>query len=287
MKDSKALVTAAIALVVALLAYFVMPSPAGERDVVKALFALGVAVLVLVAARFGGRAIRWIARLRVQAAVFALHSWAASAEARAGKDTLWDWFTDQLLVAQRRYAFSVGCIAFQLKDGEPTRCLMVERTFPGFGDDKVWLWPGGRIRGSLDDLGRELRQLVTQETGCRVYLLPVRGGAEAPFVKPIPTYNPSTDQSDLENGLLQPPIFVMQQNRTQSHNVPGHIDLLFLGEVAEEQKIRNRGQWLELAGIDQYSERQLWPDTRRCILDAAALFRSRADAATEAGPDSA
>ena len=208
---------------------------------------------------FKPRPLRWIAKTFIKFIIGGLKAWAESERASVGTDTVWDWLTDQVFVVQRRYAFSVGCIAFSPDKGR-LRLLMVERPFEGFGDDKVLLWPGGRVKGADKDFESEVRRIVKDETGCNVTLLAVSQRSFAVFSEDVDTYNPRTEQNDIPNSLLHPPIMVMQQNRLQSHDVPGHIDLLYLGYAEPHQKTMGRGKWVGLDALDDYPDRNLWPD---------------------------
>lgn len=253
------------------LTYVFLPTKGNAEKLVGVAIAVGAGVVVFAVAKWGKPFARWFAALWVKAAVFGLYAWGESRRGKHDDDALWDWFTDQLLVVQHRYAFVVGCIAF--RPDQPTRCLMVRRAFRGFGDDRVILWPGGRLRGSIDDFETEVRQLVSNETGCNVKLLAVSRGANADFGKRVYTFDPHSRRSNLANALLEPPIIMMQQNRRQSHDVPGHIDLIFLGSVEDGSTVRDPGMWLDLADFGSHTEGELWPDTRECLKAAGEIYR--------------
>ena len=255
-------------LVVAVVVLFVAGGPSSSDALITAAVAFVIAGLLFVLAKYGARLARYLASLPIRAIVFGLRAWGENNRSKRGKDTLWDWFIDQLLVVQHRYAFSVGCIAF-VKDN-PKRCLMISREFEGF-EEQVILWPGGRLRGTLEDFATEVRGIVQRETLCHVDLLSATS-LDGSFAKKIETWNPQSQNADLENELLAPPILVMQQNRRQSHDIPGHIDLLFLATVSSEQPIGRRGIWLNLDDLGGYSSRQLWPDTRECLKQASERY---------------
>jgi hypothetical protein len=260
---------AGYALLVAVAAFVIAGGTPSKEALVAAAIAFGVAAVLFVLAKYGLRLVRLAASLPIRIAVFGLKSWGELSRGKRAKDTLWDWFIDQLLVVQHRYAFSVGCIAFA--EGDPKRCLMIRRKFQGFGDEDVVLWPGGRLRGTLEDFATEVRRLVQRETGCTVTLIGA-AGIGSTFAEKLNTWNPESRHADIENDLLAPPILVMQQNRRQSHEVPGHIDLLYLGTVGVDERVSNRGMWLDLRSLSQYAQAQLWPDTRKCVERAAACY---------------
>ena len=266
-------------LVVAVVVLFIAGGPSSSDALITAAVAFVIAGLLFVLAKYGARLARYLASLPIMAIVFGLRAWGESNRSKRGKDTLWDWFIDQLLVVQHRYAFSVGCIAFA-KDN-PKRCLMIRREFEGF-DEPVILWPGGRLRATLEDFATEVRGIVQRETLCHVDLLSASslGGS---FARKIVTWNPQSGNADLENDLLAPPILVMQQNRRQSHDIPGHIDLLFLATVEPGLQTGKRGIWLDLDDMGSYSLRQLWPDTRECLKQASERY-ARMLAVTAAPP---
>jgi hypothetical protein len=113
--------------------------------------------------------------------------------------------------------------------------------------------------------------MVRSQTGCSVELLTI-GARNARFKTPLFSYDPRTKESDLENSLLQPPILVMQQNRIQSHDVPGHIDLLYLARVGKDEQVSHPGLWLDIDGMSTYDKGELWLDTRDCVAQAARIF---------------
>ncbi len=157
------------ALITAFIIWLVWPTSGASERVLQAV--VGVIVVAILAAiwalcrKFKPRPLRWIAKTFIKFIIGGLKAWAESERASVGTDTVWDWLTDQVFVVQRRYAFSVGCIAFSPDKGR-LRLLMVERPFEGFGDDKVLLWPGGRVKGSDKDFESEVRRIVKDETGC-------------------------------------------------------------------------------------------------------------------------
>lgn len=263
---------AVVALIVAAIVFLASPT----KDSGSALLNAGVGFVVVIclygAFRGAPVAARWLAKSTVRFFVYGLRVWGGSARAAAGDDTLWDWLTDQVFVIQHRYAFSVGCIAFDRDASGRVRCLMVRGQFPGFGEEQVVLWPGGRVRGALEDFESEVRQIVQRETGCSVQLIAVSKGLEAAFSEKVYTFDPHTNQSSLENDLLGPPVLLMRQNRAQSHDVPGHVDILFLGKLQENQQVSDRGMWLYPDQMSDYPDKQLWPDTRTCVKRAAQIY---------------
>jgi hypothetical protein len=269
---------AALVILVTVCTYLFVPSPSTLHDLLDAAIALAVILILIFARHWAPRAVRWIAKTCVRNFIYGLYAWGASAAAQAGDDTIWEWLTDQIFVVQRRYAFSVSCIAFRQDSGPPQACLMVQRTFSHFGEEPVLLWPGGRVRGAKEDFESEVRGIVYEETGCAVTLIAAATNHGSAFSEKVYTYNPQTGAPDLENYLLQPPIMVMKQSREQSHEVPGHIDLIFLAQVDANQQPRKRGVWLEISGMDNVAERRLWPDTRKCIREAAELYERHFDA---------
>jgi hypothetical protein len=189
---------------------------------------------------------------------------------------VWQWFIDRLLVAQKRYAFAVGCIAFEDTQTRPPRCLIVQRRFTNFGDARVWLWPGGRFRGGDtegENFEDEIKRLVQEETGCRITLLtPLRDTRSEGFSQNVETYNPVTGRIDIRNELYAPPMVIMQQNRKQRRGVPGHIDLIFVGRVRAGEKPTGDAFWLDVEQMEDEDERRLWPDTKECIRRAHAIY---------------
>ncbi len=268
---------AAYVLAVAIGVLFIAGGPDSEDALITAAVAFTLAALLFLFVKYGARLLHHLASLPIRMAVFGLRSWGEINRSKRGKDTLWDWFIDQLLVVQHRYAFSVGCIAFI--ENDPMRCLMISREFEGF-EGPVILWPGGRLRGTLEDFATEVRGIVQRETLCNISLL----SANPPygsFAQKIATWNPHSGNPDINNDLLAPPILVMQQNRRQSHDIPGHIDLLFLGTVGSEETIGRRGIWLNLNDLTSYNRSQLWPDTRECLKRASDRYAQMlADSAT-------
>jgi hypothetical protein len=268
-------VTAAIALVLAAISFFIIPNSwnPSARTLGSAAIAVGFYLIVLMAVKLSAPFGRWFAAKLIGVLVFGLRQWATESRSLTEKDTVWNWLTDQLLVAQGRYAFSVSCIAFARGNDGSLRCLLVKRKFAQFGEAQVWMWPGGRFRGSTGSIEKELRRLVHAETGCTVDLMRgsgtlVRGG----FSEVIATYNQETGRTDLENELVGSPLIVMQQNRPQRYDIPGHIDLIYLARVREGQTVSGDAALFSLRGIETFHESQLWSDTKECIRRAAEEF---------------
>jgi hypothetical protein len=142
-------VAALVALVLAAISFVIVPaswSPTAKGVVVAAI-ALGFWTLLYLLRRLVPWAVRRGSVIVVRSLVFALRQWAEQSRELTGKDTTWNWLTDQLLVAQGRYAFSVSCIAFALSADGSLRCLLLRRRFEQFGNTQIWMWPGGRFRG--------------------------------------------------------------------------------------------------------------------------------------------
>lgn len=275
-----------LAAVVAGFLYLVLPSDPGRRKLLEAAVTFALLSALFIAVLSARRLRARVAVGIVHAGLYALRRSGSSLLSELGGDNRFDWLTDQLLVAQRRYAFSVGCLAFRTDDDGITRCLMRHRPFDGFGPDKVLLWPGGRIRGSMADFEQALTQMIRTQTGCTVHLLTTRPHGAEDFATELVSYNPATKESDLTNKLLQPPVLVMQQNRVQSHDVPGHFDLLYLARVAAGESVSNVGYWLDVSAMNEHDERELWMDTRNCVGRAAQIFASIGKDAGTAGSSS-
>ncbi len=213
---------------------------------------------------------RWPALLLVRFLISGLRTWAERTSRSVHDDPLWDWLTDQVFVIQRRYAFSIGCLAFGMRAGELC-CLVVERDLGPLKD--ILLWPGGRVRGTDKDFEAEIRHLVERATGCTVHLLAVDPSPGAGFSEPVATYHSPEEGQGEPNLLLQPPILVMQENRTQTYGVPGHFDLLYIAQGDPSQPVRCRGEWMSLRDIDNRQPDKLWRDTSECIQRAADVYR--------------
>ena len=272
-------------LLVALATFFIAPGPASERGIWTASIAAAFCILIIVAAKLARPVMAWVGIAIISFFAFSLKQWASKNRRITTRDTVWNWLTDQILVAQGRYAFSVSCIAFMLDSSGTIRCLLLRRKFERFGDTEIWMWPGGRFRGSSGSIEKELRDLVRSETGCNVDLLPgtatlVRGGG---FSEPIETYNRETGRSDLENELIGSPLVVMQQNRSQRYEVPGHIDLIYLARVRDGQTTYGDATLLALNDLDMISESQLWRDTKECIRRASKEFLNACSAELNEG----
>jgi hypothetical protein len=267
------LVAAGVALATAVAVFLITPSTETSTKVLQAAIGVGVVSALwgigAIWRRYNVHPLRWFARLSVRFVVLGLMEWAKLTKDSVDGDSVWDWLTDQVFVIQRRYAFSVGCIAFG--DHEERRyCLMVERPFRNF-PEPVYLWPGGRVRGTEKDFKSEVEGLVRQETGCDVTLLAVGqpGGA---FSTDVTTYHPPGDTTAEANSLLQPPVLVMQQNRTQSHDVPGHIDLLYVASGDPSQDTKGQGRWVALEDLRMKDQQKYWPDTKTCVERAAQVY---------------
>jgi hypothetical protein len=135
------------------------------------------------------------------------------------------------------------------------------------------MWPGGRFRGSSGSIEKELQSLVHKETGCNVDLLTGSGSLirRGHFSETIETYNHETGTTDLMNELVGSPLIVMQQNRPQRYDVPGHVDLIYLGRV-RGGRVAGDATLVGLSELDNLSESQLWFDTKECIRRAAAEY---------------
>jgi hypothetical protein len=272
----KQLKGAVVALSIGAISFFAVPDHWSARA--KALASLAVAAgfwaSLLLLAWLVPRLFNALAVRVVQAFVQALKQWAEKNRGVTGTDTTWNWLTDQLLVAQKRYAFSVSCIAFT-RTASGIECLLSKKTAGSFGEHPVWIWPGGRYRGSSGSVEKDLERLVLEETGVGVTLLPgpgtlVRNGG---FAERITTFNPETGSNDIQNEIVGSPLIVMQQNRMQRYEVPGHIDLIYLGEVQGENVTpREEAQFFHLNTLSKMNQRALWPDTRECIERAAQEF---------------
>jgi hypothetical protein len=271
----KDLRTALITLAVVATGFFFVPArwSASARTVAVAVIAVITYGLIVGVATAAPRTIRWLAVKTAEFLAFGLRQWGEQNREARAKDTLWNWMIDQLLVAQGRYAFSISCIAFSMDCHQTVRCLLLRRRFQRFTSDQIWMWPGGRSRGIDGDIGKELRDLVLNETGCAVDLLPLtRTIVLDGFSETVLTYNHDTGRTDLENQLVGSPLIVMQQNRPQRSEVPGHIDLVYLARVRDGGSPRGDASLLRIDELGGIHESQLWWDTRVCINRAADEF---------------
>ena len=215
--------------------------------------------------------LRLLAVLTVMFLAYGFRSWAKVNRRQYRGSALWPWISDQILAAQGRYAFALGCIAFvKSGNGSFDRVLLIKRPFLGFQND-VYLWPGARICGAEFDLSEEIRRIVRRETGCEVELW-------AAYTDPKTLR--STDGSGLpiENTLSAAPTIVMRQNREQRNGIPGHIDFLYIAEVVNTEKRRPNVLFVSLDSLNEtsYPERELWPDTKEAILTAHKAVRGGA-----------
>lgn len=211
-------------------------------------------------------AIPWlIKRLAILCVTFLAYGFRSWADGRAGPvqaQDLWNWISDQVLVAQGRHAFSIECIAFQKENaGQPVKVALLLRQFPGF-KQPVYLWPGGRIRGVEDDLGEEAKKIFKRETGCSVQL--IRGTSH----DGEPLTSVDGNGKEINNWFSPPPFLVMHQNRPQKFGVPGHTALLYVGTLDD-----NVGQLDEVRMVDverikkrEFRKLELWPDTMKSVL---------------------
>src|SRR5215470_11212374 len=128
MKGPVKQVTGAVAaLIIGGITYLVVPDRWSLRARTFATLAVAAAfwLLLLLLANLVPRVRKAMRRLAdgialklVQIFVLAVKRWAEQNKDVTGKDTTWNWLTDQLLVAQGRYAFSVSCIAFDPRGSE-------------------------------------------------------------------------------------------------------------------------------------------------------------------------
>lgn len=269
--------TALTSLAIAALIYFIVPGSwnASRRGLAAAFIGVVFWLAIFLLMRYTPRLLDAVSVRVVRLFMRALKLWAEQNRGVSSKDTTWNWLTDQLLVAQGRYAFSVSCIAFEQDADGGLRCLLLNKKFEALGDHQAWVWPGGRFRGSSGSIEKELQQLVLDETGCHVELLTSTATLleNGRFSETIATFNHETGRTDLQNELVGSPLIVMQQNRVQRYEVPGHVDLIYLGRVTSGDTVGD-ASLRSLSDLDRIDGRYLWNDTRECIKRSAAEFHT-------------
>lgn len=273
-----------VALLSAAVTYFLSPS-ADNATKLKAASIVGGAIfavlaLTMLAVALWPRVHDWAAKTY---AVFlfdglklALKATAASEAAHdesrlpvfLNDPALLNWLSDKLLVAQNRYAFSITCIVFRSASGR-IEFLAVRRPFHGF-KNPVYLPPGGRFRGVDGNLLDSIRNLILKETGVDTTII-----SEHPKTHDL-LRSVASDGSNMHNDVYAPPLFVMQQNRTQVSRVPGHLDLIYAGTIADAtaSALKAEIQWIALDNFKDFGEEALWPDTRECVLRAKASYEA-------------
>jgi 8-oxo-dGTP pyrophosphatase MutT (NUDIX family) len=192
-------------------------------------------------------------------------------------DTLWNWITSQILVAQNLYAFSASCLVMRKRSDVWEVLLVHRKDLPGFRErnEEFFIWPGGRILGADLGLVADLKRRVLEETGCKVAFINLDGQPQTDgVIERARTFRYGPDgkpDEHAENVLLLPPFRVMQQDRAQRNDVRGHIDLIFLA-VQEDDREPDpaKAAWVSLTA--NHSEARLWPDTRACAQAATAVF---------------
>jgi len=191
-----------------------------------------------------------------------------------GEDSLWTWISDQVLVMQGRYAFSVSAIVFKEDDRGELSVLVQEAEFPD-SKDPVLVWPGGRFRGMSGTVEDELRKHVEELTGCRIRL--DRYHATLIRSDGLSEKMHTASAREEDNEIFIPPLIIMRQNRAQTNEVPGHIDLIYLARVEDAGPLRAKAQWIQMVDLEdqkQFPQSRIWPDTVACVTRAAEVFRN-------------
>jgi hypothetical protein len=248
-----------------------------QNPVWKAVIALVVGLLVYGLLWVAPRLYQWLAVKSFEFFFYGLKEWTQKKSQQIGNvtnDSVWEWLDDQLLVAQGKYAFSLGCIAFRESNGQ-LECLLIKRRLPEIPGE-ILLWPGGRIKGFGNDIEIELNQLVYEKTGYHIKLVSANCDlldSNAGAKETIPTWHPTKD--NVQNELFLPPLIIMRQNRTQKYGVKGHIDLIYLAKVQDAQKESANVVWLREEKFERsgYPESELWNDTLTCINRAAQVYK--------------
>ena len=224
----------------------------------------------------------WVSRyIAVQLSSFLLYGLKEWMEDKANNnidDSVWDWVDDQLLVAQGKYAFSIGCIAFRERNNK-LECLLIKRKLSGI-EQEVLLWPGGRIKGFTEKgIEEELIELVHDRTGYSVTLVNTKYGIidnNTGIKEKVNTWYPEDipQENQVNNELFLPPLIVMLQNRRQKYGVKGHIDLIYLATVKGDHS-STKVVWLREDDFrrNAYDPSELWDDTLTCIQRAANVYR--------------
>lgn len=186
-------------------------------------------------------------------------------------DELWNWVSDQLLAAQNRHAFAFGCIIFRRDSHGELETLLIRRQFSGFAD-RVFLWPGGRVRGLANEeaLVSYIEALVEREARCSVRLV-------GPISRDENVTSITQDRkATIRNQISPPPFLIMRENRIQRNGVPGHVDLIFVADFRSaipQGADGDQPKWLSLDQVRNFAEDWiLWPDTQHVILRAASWY---------------
>ena len=246
-------------------------SKASDTEKLVANIVVGVVIFgaVFLASHF----YRYLAFWNVYFIASGFKLWAQKNKNIEHEGELWNWVADQAMVSQKRYAFAIGCIAFQC-DGndEKDKVLLIKRPFSDF-DEQVYLWPGSRIRGVEDDLSAEVKKIVRIESGCEINILNTQ--ITNNNIGKVESIDGNGEK--IENFIHHPPSLLMQQNREQKNGIPGHIDLRYMGEVSNSNNIKRDNAYLIELNVlrgNNFDDKQLWIDTKKVIFLAYDLFKN-------------